>query len=258
MTTHIDIGKFLIGHVYGFTLILCRVGAVIMLFPGIAESYVPARMRMALAMSIAFIMMEPLIPRLPTPPQTIGGMAQLVGMEILIGLFFGTFLRVVLSSLEIAGSIIALQTGLSNATIINPTLAAQSPVVSAFLTISGITILFITGLDRYLLQSLVDLYDQFPPGKNLLIGDASNLIVQTINHSFSIGIQLAMPFIVIGMLLFIALGMIQKLMPQVQLFLISAPVQIWGGLTLLLIALGSIVTVWLSYFDASVGAFFGR
>ena len=257
MTTfHLD--KFLSGHVFAFVLVFSRVGSILMLFPGIGESYVSTRIRLMLAFMVSFLIMGPLLPRIPQPPESISALTLMVGYEVVIGLFFGTMLRLIMSTLESAGSVIALQTGLSNATVLNPTMAAQSPLVSAFLTTAGTVLIFVTGLDAVLLRSLAGIYDLFPIGGQMIPGDMAQTIIQMTNRSFVLGTELAMPFLIIGLLMYIALGVIQKLLPQVQLFLVVLPVQIWGGLALLSITMAGIMTYWLRYFDASVGTIFGR
>ena len=154
--------------------------------------------------------------------------------------------------------VISIQSGLSNATVLNPALASNSPLPSALLSVVGITMIFVTGLDHLLLRSLVALYDVFPPNGDIMPGDMTQVVIQSVNKSFMIGVELAMPFFVIGLLLYIALGILQKLMPQVQLFLVVLPVQIWGGLTLMAITTAGIITIWLRYFDASVGSFINK
>jgi flagellar biosynthetic protein FliR len=253
VTLHLD--KFLSGHVFGFTMIFSRLGSAMMLLPGIGESFVPQRSRLMLAFALSFLLMEPLLPRLPPPPESVSALAGMVGYEIMIGLFFGTLLRLLMSALETAGMVIGLQTGLSSATILNPTLAAQSPLPSAFLSMIGVVMIFVTGADHMLFRSLVALYDLFPPNGELMPGDMAQAIIQTVNKSFQVGIELAMPFFVIGLLMYVALGIMQKLLPQVQLFLVLMPVQIWGGLTLMAVTIAGIMTVWLRYFDASLGDF---
>jgi len=255
-TLHLD--KFLSGHVFAFVFIFARLGSILMLFPGIGESYVSPRIRLMLALTITFLLMGPLLPRIPVAPEAIPDLFQMIGYEIIVGLFFGTLLRLIMSTLESAGAVISLQTGLSNATILNPTLATQSPLASAFLSVIGVTLIFITGLDHLLLRSLVAIYDLFPPGGQLMPGDMAQSVIQLTNRSFVIGIELSMPFLVIGLLMYMALGIMQKLMPQVQLFLVALPVQIWGGLALTGLTVGAIMTYWLHYFDASIGSFFTR
>ena len=250
--TSFQLDTFLSGHVFAFLLVFARVGSVMMLFPGIGEAYVSARMRLMLALWLSVLMLGPLLPRLPPPPAQMPELARLLVFEIMIGLFFGTLLRLSLSVLETTGTMIGIQTGLSNATILNPALAAQSPLPSALLSIIGLTLIFVTGLDHMILRSIVGLYDAFPAGGELMPGDMAQAIIQGTAHSFLLGVELAMPFFVMGLLMYVALGLMQRLMPSVQLFLVGLPVQIWGGLTLLGVTLASIMLLWLQSVDATL------
>ncbi|HEU0117793.1 MAG TPA: flagellar biosynthetic protein FliR [Alphaproteobacteria bacterium] len=254
--TSLHLDKFLSGHVFGFLFIFSRIGCILMLFPGIGETYVSARIRMMLALAVSFLLMGPLLPRIPAPPEQIPDMVQMLAYEIIIGLFFGTVLRMLMSTLEAAGSVISLQTGLSNATILSPSLATQSPLANAFLSIVGTTLIFVTGLDAMLLRSMVETYDLFPPGGQMMPGDIAQSIIQLSNKSFVVGVEMAMPFFIMGLLMYVALGILQKLMPQVQLFLVAMPIQIWGGLTLFALTLASMMEYWLRYVDTTVGAIF--
>ena len=253
--TSLHLEKLLSGHVFTFMVLFSRVSAVLMLFPGIGESFVPARIRMMFALSLCLLLLEPMQGHFPTPPSSMPDFVRLIGYEVLIGLFFGTFLRFLMSGLESAGTIIGLQTGLSNATIMNPAMAAQSPLPSAFLSVAGLALIFITGLDHFLLRSILDTYNVFPVGGELMPGDMAQQVMRTTNDSFKLGIELAAPFLVIGLLGNLAVGLIQKLLPQVQLFMIMMPVQIWGGLILLAVTMTSILTLWLQYVDDSVVSF---
>ncbi len=251
-----NIDTFLSGHVFAFLMLLARVGAVMMLFPGIGESYVPARTRLIFACLICLLLLNPMFALFPAMPTSTAEMARLVTYEVIVGIFFGTLLRLALGALEAAGMIVGIQTGLSSATMMNPALATQSPLSSAFLSVAGLVLIFITGTDHYLIRATVSLYDAFPPGNPLIFGDMAQTVIQVANKSFVVGIELAAPFLIMGLLLYTALGILQRLLPSVQLFLIILPVEIWGGLTMLLLTVAGILTLWLHYFNESVGSFF--
>jgi len=253
-----NLNAFLSGHVYAFLMIFSRLGSMMMLFPGIGETYVAPRFRLMLAFSISFLLLLPLMPRLPPAPEAVSALTALIFYEIVIGLFFGTFIRIAMGALETAGTVIALQTGLSNATILNPAQATQSPLPSALLSIIGVTLVFVTGADHFLFHGLVTTYDLFPPGGELIPGDMAQSITHFMSNSFRVGIMLAMPFMIVGLLMFLALGLMQRLLPVVQLFLIVLPVQIWGGLFLISVTVAGIMTAWLSYFDKSMTSLFTR
>jgi flagellar biosynthetic protein FliR len=254
----INLETFLSGHVWGFLFVFSRVGSIMMLMPGIGERYVPARMRLMLALSITLLMVGPLLPRLPPPPTAISDFVRLLGYEIIIGFFYGTLLRILVGTLEAAGTVIALQSGLSNAQILNPALASQSTLPSALLDVIGITMIFITGLDHVLLRSLARLYDVFPAGGTLMTGDMAQTMIMLTSKSFNVGIEMALPFFVIGLLFYTVMGIMQKLLPNVQLFLVAIPAQIWLGLTLFAITISGMIVFWLHYFDTSLASILGE
>jgi flagellar biosynthetic protein FliR len=251
-----NLSDFFAGHVFAFMLLLARLGTVMMLFPGIGEGYVPPRVRMAFAGFICLLLLEPMLPRLPPMPASPAELARLIGYEIIIGLFFGTLVRTLVSTLEAAGALIGLETGLSNATLLSPALATQSTLPSAFLTTAGLVLIFITGMDHFLIRSSIALYDLFPAGGPYMPGDMAQSVMHIADRSFTVGIELASPFLVMSLLFYVALGLLQRLMPMIQLFMLSMPVQIWGGLFMLSLTFSGMLVLWLHYFDQSIDAFF--
>jgi flagellar biosynthetic protein FliR len=89
-----------------------------------------------------------------------------------------------------------------------------------------------------------------------MVGDMAQTVIHVTNQSFKIGIELSAPFLIMGLLLYATMGILQRLMPNVQLFLIMMPVEIWGGLTILSLTVAGILTFWLRYFDQALGTFF--
>jgi flagellar biosynthesis protein FliR len=219
---------------------------------------VSPRIRLMFAFLVSFLLLGPLMPSMPAPPTAVPDLFRLLGTEIIIGLFYGSITRLLMGALEIIGMVVAIQTGLSNAVILNPALASQSPLPSAFVSVVGLTLVFTTGLDHFLLRSVFATYDVFPIGGALQTGDMAQAFLRTFSRSFLIGIELAAPFLVIGLLMYVAVGLMQRLMPQVQLFLVMLPVQIWGGFFLLAITISTIMALWLQYFDQSIATLFTR
>jgi len=185
-------------------------------------------------------------------------MARLIFYEVTIGIFFGTLVRLIMSALDAAGSIIGLETGLSNATLLSPALATQSTLPSAFLSTAGLVLVFVTGLDDFLIRSTIALYDAFPPGGALLPGDMAQTVINLTNRSFTVGVEFAAPFLVMGLLLYTGFGLLQRLMPQVQIFMVLLPLEIWGGLLMFSLTVVGILTLWLQFFDQTIGSFFQK
>jgi flagellar biosynthetic protein FliR len=251
----VDLSAQLSGHVFHYLLAFARLGSGIMLFPGIGETYVPARLRLALAFCLGFVVYPILLPLFPPVPNDLGTMTLLISKEILVGLFFGSVLRLLMDVLETAGSIVAVQMGLSNAMILNPTLGSQSTIPSSILTLTGIALLFATGLDHHLLRGLIETYRVFPPTETFLLGDAAQWFAKLTTRCFMAGVELGAPFLVIGILMYVALGMIQRMMPQIQLFIVVLPLQIWGGMMLFAGVVTAMAVGWLNFFDGTFAEF---
>lgn len=249
----VDLAAQVSGQVFPFMLIFCRLGAGLMMFPGIGEAFVTPRIRMLFALALSFLMLPVLGPLVPVIPDHPGDLARLIFIEIIIGVFFGSIMRLMMGILETAGAVIGMEIGLSNASILNPALASESALTAALLSTGGIVLVFATGLDRLLFLALMDTYKIFPVGLTPPYGDMVQSFVGLVSKSFAVGIQLASPFIVMGLLIYTAVGIMQRLMMQIQLFLVVIPVQIWGGLFVFSVCVSVIFSVWLQIFDDVVG-----
>lgn len=254
----INIEQQLSGHIFAFALIFMRLGAGLMMFPGIGEAFVPQRTRFMFAAAFTFLLLPVLLPNVPPMPTQIGDLVWILGKEALIGIFFTSILRVIMGIVEVAGTIVAMETGLSNAMILNPALANQSALTSALLSVAAIVLLFLSGLDHFLLRTLMETYEVFPVGEAFIMGDATQSFVLVMSKCFAIGVQLASPFIIVGLLIYLTMGIMQKMMSQIQLFLVLIPIQIWGGFFLLAATVGFMLVQWLRVYDEIITSVFVR
>ncbi|MGE4352272.1 MAG: flagellar biosynthetic protein FliR [Bdellovibrionales bacterium] len=254
----LDVAAELSGQIFPFMMIFCRIGTGMMMFPGVGEAFVPQRVRMLFALVLSFLLLPILAPLMPAVPDHPGDLVRLMFIEILVGVFFSSIMRLMMGIVEIAGTVIGMDIGLSNASILNPSLASESALPSAFLGSTALVLVFVTGMDHLLLQALMDTYKIFPVAEPLPYGDLVQTFIHLVSQAFQIGVQLASPLIVMGLLLYTSIGIMQRLMSQVQLFLVVIPVQIWGGLFVFSASVAIIFTFWLQYFDDVVGKLFIR
>src|SRR4051812_32924032 len=207
-------------------LIFARIGSAAILLPGIGENYVSTRVRLLFAGAMTIVVAPVLAPGLPSLPSSPLSILLLLGGEIGIGLFFGTVLRCTMIALEIAGTLISFQIGLATASIFNPLLSDQGSATGVLVTIVGLVLLFETDMHHLMLRALIDTYTLFTPGNLPPIGDFTEVISRTVTRSFALGMQLSAPFIVILTLMYVALGLMSRLMPQLQIFFVALPLQI--------------------------------
>ncbi|MDB5454688.1 MAG: flagellar biosynthetic protein FliR [Caulobacter sp.] len=231
-------------QVYVACLVFSRVGAMVMLMPGIGDAVVPPRVRLGFALLMALLITPLVQPTVGAMPPTVGGLAGKVIHEILIGLMIGSVLKIALIALSTAGEIISLQTTLSFAQTANPAQAQPSTAVSTFLSMLGLTLIMATDLHHLFIGAIVHSYDIFPFSRIAPINDAATLAMRTVAQSFSLGVQLAAPVIVFSVVFNLATGLIGRVMPAFQIFFVASPLSVIFGLSLLALSLGGIAMVW--------------
>jgi flagellar biosynthetic protein FliR len=231
-------------QVYAAGLLFCRLGAIVMLIPGIGEGFIPARIRLAFAVAMALALFPIIGPSVPALPAQVSGVAGAVIKELLIGVFIGGVLRFFMSSLSAAGEIVSIQTTLGFSQTANPTQAQPSTTLGAFLGLLGIVLIMTTDLHHLFLGAIVKSYQVFPFGRAVPVGDAAQLAIQTVAKSFALGLQLAAPVVAFSLIFNIATGFIGRVMPQFQVFFVAAPLMVLTGLSIFALSLGVIGMVW--------------
>jgi flagellar biosynthetic protein FliR len=111
----------------------------------------------------------------------------------------------------------------------------------------GLTLIFATNMHYLVIAALNDSYNVFAPGVLPSTGDAAALITTMVAGAFRIGIELSAPFLVFGLLFNIGIGVLSRLMPQMQVFFVALPLSILIGLLLLLLGLGAMMGLFLDY-----------
>ena len=168
--------------------------------------------------------------------------------EIVIGVVLGATARVTLAALQVAGSVIAQQMGLGFVTAVDPTQGQQGLLVGNFLTLLGLTLLFATDSHHLLIAALNDSYNVFSPGEMMPSGDVAALATRAFAAAFSIGMQLSAPFLVFGLVFNIGLGVLARLMPQMQVYFVGVPLAILVGFLILALVIAAMMGTFLDYF----------
>lgn len=247
---------FLTAGVFAFILTFVRIGTAITIMPGVGDSLTPQTVRLYIALGLSLVLAPLVAPMLPSPVP--GGMALviLIVMEFVIGLFIGTVARVFMMALDTAGMIISMQSGLGNAQLLNPAFATQGSLVGAFLSITGVLVFMATNMHYMLFFGLLESYRQFPVGTIPQSGNMAELMAQAVSASFMIGVQIAAPFIVVGMLIYIGMGILSRLMPQIQVFILAVPVQILISLLAMAMVASAIFLFWVGRFEDGISFLF--
>ena len=238
--------SFLPALAAAYILVFARVGTMLMLLPGLGELNVPVRMRLTVGLLLAAVLVPLHQSAYQIDLRSFGPLIGMLGAEMFIGAVLGLSVRLIMSSLQVAGSVIAQQMGLGFVTAVDPTLGQQGALVGNFLAMLGVTLIFATDLHHLVIAALNDSYKLFAPGEIPLLGDVAALTTRTVATAFRIGIQLSAPFLVFGLLFNLGLGILSRLMPQMQVFFVGLPLSIMLGLLILMLVLGAMMTVFLA------------
>jgi len=239
--------SFLPALAAAFLLVFARVGTMLMLLPGLGEQNISARLRLTVALVLAGVLLPLHRNAYHVDPSALAAALVMLVEEILIGAVLGLTARLTISALEVAGAAIAQQLGLGFVTAVDPTQGEQGAILGNFLTMLGVTLIFATDMHHLVIAALNDSYTLFEPGEVPLAGDVAALVTRTVAGAFRIGIQLAAPFLAFGLLFNLGLGVLARLMPQMQVFFVALPLSILLGLMFLVLALGAMMGLFLDY-----------
>jgi flagellar biosynthetic protein FliR len=246
------------GQVLVYLLVFARTGAMIMLLPAIGDVGVPPRVRLGLALAVSLALLPVVQHSYPAvaanSPMALG---LLVAQEVTAGAVVGAMARLIMSALSVAGNLIATQIGLAYAQTLDPSMGEAGAVMGNFLTLLGTVLIFTTNLHHLAIGAIQGSYALIPPGQALPTGDLAELAVRLVSGAFTLGFQLAAPFLVFGFALYAAIGILARLMPQLQVFFVAMPINILAGFLLLILVVGTLMTVFLNYYTTQMGIFIG-
>jgi flagellar biosynthesis protein FliR len=239
--------SFLPAVAAAYMLAFARIGTMVMLLPGVGELSVPTRVRLTVALVLTAVILplhrgayqiDLLVP---------GPVLMLLFQELFVGAVLGLTARLTISALQTAGTVIAQQMGLGFVTAVDPTQGQQGVLLGNFLSVLGITLIFATDLHHLVIAALNESYTLFRPGDVPIIGDVAALISGTVAGAFRIGVQLAAPFLAFALLFNLGLGVLSRLMPQMQVFFVGMPLSILAGFLILFLVVGAMMTTFTDY-----------
>ena len=224
-------------------LIFARLGAAFSQFPGISSTYVFVRARLILALAICVLLYPILKDVMPHKLHlNSGAFLSALVMEVMIGIIIALSAKICFMAIDIVGTIISMQSGLSAAMFFDPNHNTQISLISSFLFMIGYAAIFVTDTHYIFIQGVMDSYSAFPVGHMPDLGDLSNFVSTTVNQSFILAFKLASPFIAVSFGFLISNGVLARLMPNLQVFFVVTPVQIYVIFGVLFVVLNIMIS----------------
>lgn len=216
--------------------IFCRIGGCLLIAPGFSSSQVPPRIRLYVALAACFGL-TPLLLDTVRPAVGDGSGMQIVTLlftETATGFLLGFLVRLFFVALQFVSVSITQSIGLGAipGTVMED--GDQSPALSTLYMVAATTLLFVAGLHGELLRGLVDSYRTIPPGHGLDTRLALVDIADQTSATFVVALRIGSPFIAYSVLVNFAIGVTNKLTPQIPVYFIATPFVLLGGLLLLL------------------------
>lgn len=221
-------------------VIFLRIGAMVSLLPAFGEQSVPVRVKFAIALAFTLIVL-PAVPSPATPPASYA-IIGIILAEAMTGLFLGMMLRLFVMALQIAGSIAAQSTSLSQ--LFGGASADPLPAMGHVLVVGGLALATIMGLHVQIARFMIHSYTLVPFGNVIPPEMLTSAGIAEISRAFSLGFTLAAPFVIASLIYNVTLGVINKAMPQLMVAFVGAPAITAGGLILLVLAAPLMLSLW--------------
>ena len=225
-----------------FLILFARIGAVLMLLPVFSEEAVPGRIRLLIALGMTIGLWGMLGNQTMPAAAKSDGLVSILLVELLIGLGLGLLVKMMFQAIAIAGSIISLQIGLSSAIVFDQSQGGQAALLSRFVSVAAAVVCMSLAVHHLWIASIVRSYALFPVGGLPSTGDFATIALHTATRAMSLGVSLAAPLLVYGIVFNVALGLAARLAPAVQVFFVAQPLNLILGVGLFAAVLGAILT----------------
>lgn len=233
-------------------IVFLRVGAAMAALPAFGEQTLPQRVRLAMALAFTAVV----FPAVLAEVQPIVAAGRLIApymlTEPLAGLAFGLVLRLFVLVLQMAGAIAAQATSLSQ--LFAGSGAEPQAAMGHLLTVGGLALAVMAGLHVQLAEALILSYQALPAGSVPAAADILGWGLGNVSRAFALAFALAAPFVIASLVYNVALGVINRAMPQLMVAFVGAPALTAGGLVLLALALPSALALWQAQFQSFLAA----
>lgn len=239
-----------------FLICLSRVAGFISAIPVIIGNQTPIQIKVGLIFTIALLLfpvMEPSMGSVSLEPITF---LLLVIAEVLLGAMIGLVARMVFTAVEYGGTVIGYQMGFAAANIFDPQSERQLALISQFQNVFAILIFLAIDGHHVFFQVAAESYQVLPPGAFNISGEAIPYLLKLSSRIFFLGIQFSAPILAVLLLSGLILGILARVFPQLNVFLLSFPLNIGLSFTVIALTLPLVTTLLRREFDDLANRFF--
>jgi flagellar biosynthetic protein FliR len=251
----------LYSQILSFSLCFIRIVGVFLLTPIFSEKEFLTQAKVVLAALLALFILPLVENYLPhTSNMSYEMFLYQFFVQFSLGLLIGVSAHFIFMALDLIGHFIGTESGLSNAQTFNPSLGISAPLSTTLLTLGSTVLLFSCDFHHLIIQVLIHSFEVFDFSHANFVQDYHTIVLRGVSKMFAFGLQFSFPFIIIGFVMNMAVGLVNKLIPQIQIFSIIQPVQLLTGFALLILLIHPIVEgfvnlykqIFLNLFNSSI------
>jgi flagellar biosynthesis protein FliR len=217
-----------------FILLFVRIGALIAVAPVLGHSNVPLQVKIAIGLFISYVMYPLIIQSGPVIDTALIPFALMAVQEVIVGLLIGFAMALIFAGVQYAGNIMAFNMGLYFANVFDPESSQQIPVLSTFMYLFTMLIFVLVNGHHAMIQALLLSYASAPIGEFALSGGVLEGLVNIGGMMFVTAVMLSAPILVALFLVNVGFGLLARVVPRMNVFIISFPLKIGMGMVILL------------------------
>jgi flagellar biosynthesis protein FliR len=242
---------------YGVLLIFLRVAAIIFSAPVLDSNSIPVVFKVGLALAVS-VLMQPVV-HVTVTVNDLSLTAFTIGVvsEIAIGVTIGLSVKLLFSGIELAGQIAGYQMGFAVANVVDPVSSAQIPLLAQFYNLIAMLVFLSVNAHYMFFKALVDSYRIIPPLSVHIGPRLVGMMMHLAADMFVVAVKVGAPLIVVMLVVSVALGLVARTVPQIQIMIVAMPLQILLGLVFMVIVAPYMTAYLIDLFSSYQGTLFG-
>ena len=237
-----------------FALVLSRVAGIFSAIPVFGGRTIPLHIKVVIITMITLVCFPALSITAPAIPTDVFILAVLVVREVMVGITLGFITRIIFSAVEFSGQIIGMQMGFTISSIIDPSQGTQTQIMSVMQTLLATLMFLSMNIHHLFIRTIVDSFRIIPLGAWQLNAEIISFLIRSTSDIFILGIRLAAPVMVALLLTSVTLGVMARAFPQMNIFMVSMPLNIGIGF----VVLGLTLTIFFHVLTAAFGSVNGQ
>ncbi len=247
-----DLPYIPLDQLQGYLLCLARVLALITAIPVFAGIQMTARIKIGLAVMTSLLLFPAMLPYTPKESLSLTTFGILILNEVILGTMVGLISQMVFASASFGGTVIGYQMGFAAANIFDPQTTQQLSLMSQFINILALLAFLTFNVHHYYFQAIVDSYRLLPPGFLDFSGGAVEQLMHLGSRMFALGIKFSAPVLALLLLTNLVLGILARVFPQLNVFMLSFPLNIGISFLVIGLTLGATFAVLRREFDTMI------